>query len=89
MARDDRDTKNELDKALLACGSYEHRLCLYVFTDSKPEVGLPKDGNVLSCVPLGLSDYSDTYKIDVQVPDDNIRAFFAKERNSIDIQNDD
>ncbi|RSM01632.1 hypothetical protein CDV31_011273 [Fusarium ambrosium] len=39
---------------------------------------LPKDGTVVSCVPLGLSDYCDTLKIDVRVPDDTIQTFFAK-----------
>ncbi|KAM0415687.1 hypothetical protein ACHAPT_013358 [Fusarium lateritium] len=35
-------------------------------------------GSVVSCVPLGLSAYCDTYKIGVQVPEGSIQSFFAK-----------
>ncbi|KAL2179779.1 Fructosamine kinase-domain-containing protein [Thermothelomyces heterothallicus CBS 202.75] len=40
---------------------------------------LPKGGEVVSVTPSGMSDYCNTYRIEVRLPDGNTQVFFEKE----------
>ncbi|KAK3900506.1 hypothetical protein C8A05DRAFT_35847 [Staphylotrichum tortipilum] len=40
---------------------------------------LPEGGEVVSVKPSGMSDYCNTFRIEVRLPDGSVQVFFEKE----------
>ena len=86
MGLDVIDVDVNLDENLLACTTFQLLYVLppdnlafiiVIIANSKGEA-LPGGGKVVATIPLGLSDYCNTTRIDMRLPDGKIHRFFEK-----------